>query len=80
MSGRIFRVNERKAPVKVYDLAVVTFTAEPSRATINSIDADLRAFLAQNNTASAFNDNAVSAGYTAVPMLVTPPLPHRQLR
>lgn len=75
VSGRIFRVNERKAPVKVYDLAVVTFTAEPSRATINSIDADLRAFLAQNNTASAFNDNAVSAGYTAVPMLVTPSTP-----
>ncbi len=74
-NARIFRVNERKAPVQVYDLAVATFTAEPSRATVNSIDSELRTYIAQNPTATAFSENAAAAGYTTVPMLVTASTP-----
>ena len=74
-SGRIFRINERKAPVQVYDIAVVSFTAEPSRATINSLDSELRTYIAQNSNATAFSENAATAGYTAIPMLVTASTP-----
>ena len=49
--GRIFRVNERKAPVAVYDLASVTFTTEPSNATVNDLDAALRKYVEENKTA-----------------------------
>lgn len=74
-AGRIFRVRSRKAPAQTYDIAVVTYTAEPSRATVNALDSELRAFISANNSASAFSANAATAGYTAVPMLVTPSTP-----
>lgn len=73
--GRIFRVKSRKAPVQTMDLAVVTFTAEPSKATVNSLDAALRTFIATNNSATAFNENAAAAGYTTVPQLITASTP-----
>ncbi|MCM1028516.1 MAG: SurA N-terminal domain-containing protein [Pseudoflavonifractor sp.] len=73
--GRIFCVNERKAPVATADVAIVTYTAEPSRATINKVNADLRAYIAENNDATKFAENAVAAGYTAVPTLITESTP-----
>lgn len=63
--GRIFRVNERKAPVTVYDYAVVTYTVDPSSRTINKLLAQLNKFLADSKTAEAFNANASKAGYVA---------------
>ena len=69
--GRIFRVSERKAPVAVYDLASVTFTTEPSNATINDLDAALRKYVEENKTAKEFVENAQEAGYTTFPASVT---------
>ncbi|MCM1076934.1 MAG: SurA N-terminal domain-containing protein [Bacteroides sp.] len=68
--GRIFRVSEREAPVTVYDLATVTFTTEPSNATINELDAALRKYVEENKNANAFADNAQEAGYTTFPASV----------
>lgn len=62
--GRIFRISERKAPETVYDIASVTFTTEPSNATINELDAALRKYVEDNKTATAFAENAQEAGYT----------------
>ncbi len=73
--GRIFSVVKRPAPVATVDVAVVTYTAEPSAATINKLEADLRAFTAENNTAAKFEENALAAGYTAVPTLITASTP-----
>lgn len=61
--GRIFRVNERKAPVPVYDYAVVTYSVDPSAATINKAYAGLSKYVTDNRTAAAFNENAEAAGY-----------------
>ncbi len=61
--GRIIRVNQIKAPVTVYDYALVTYTVDPSNATINKLLQGLDKFLADNKTAEAFNANAEKAGY-----------------
>lgn len=73
--GRIMRVNTRKAPVNVVDYAVITYTIEPSRATVNSLDSELRTYAAQNNTPETFRDNAAEAGYTATPWQVSASVP-----
>ena len=65
-------VTDRPAPVKVYDLATVTFEVSPSTETINSIKQKLNAFVANNSTAKAFNENAAKEGYTVQRALVSP--------
>lgn len=69
--GRIFRVSQREAPVTVYDLATVTFTTEPSNATINELDTSLRNYVDANKDSKAFADNAQEAGYTTFPATVS---------
>lgn len=73
--ARVFRVNSRKAPVETVDIAVVSFTAEPSRATINGLETALRAYCAENPDAAKFSENAVAAGYSAIPALVSASTP-----
>lgn len=73
--GRIFRLNERTAPVTVYELANVTFTTEPSNATINGLEADLQQYIAANKTAKQFADSAQAAGYTTFPAIVSASTP-----
>lgn len=73
--GRIFRVNERKAPVTVYDFAVVTYTVDPSGATVNKLLAGLNKFLAESKTSAEFNANAEKAGYTAQKVNITASTP-----
>ena len=59
-----YRVNERKAPVKIYDIASITYTVEPSQTTINNLNTKLRDFIAANNTDTAFTaTKAIAAGY-----------------
>ncbi len=59
-----YRVNERKAPVKIYDIASITYTVEPSQTTINNLNTKLRDFVAANNTDTAFTaTKAIAAGY-----------------
>lgn len=73
--GRIFRVKERATPVTVYDLASVSFTVEPSSATVNTLRNGLTNYVAENKTAVAFKDNAQEAGYTTFPAAVTASTP-----
>ena len=60
---RIFRVNNRRPAVTVYDLAQAVFVVEPSAATVNKLEADLARFVNENKTAKEFADNAAAAGY-----------------
>ena len=57
------RVNQVKAPVTVYDYAVVSYTVDPSNATINKLLQGLDKFLADNQTSETFSANAEKAGY-----------------
>lgn len=74
-NGRIFRVSERTAPVTVYELANVSFTTEPSNATINDLESNLQQYLSANKTAKQFADSAQAAGYTTFPALVSASTP-----
>ncbi|MBQ7041729.1 MAG: SurA N-terminal domain-containing protein [Muribaculaceae bacterium] len=59
-----YRVNERKAPVKIYDIASITYTVEPSQTTLNNLLTKLRDFVTTNNTDTAFTaSKAIAAGY-----------------
>ncbi|MBD5307835.1 MAG: hypothetical protein HDS15_00950 [Bacteroides sp.] len=69
--ARVFRVRSRKQPVSVVDMAVVSYSAEPSNATINKIESELRDFVRTNNTAALFEENAAKSGYTSVPAYVS---------
>ncbi len=73
--GRIIRVAERPAPVTVYEIANVTFTTEPSNATVNELESRLHNYVASHKTAKAFADSAQGAGFTTFPAYVTPSSP-----
>ena len=69
--ARLFRINSRKAPVTVYDYATVSYTVDPSEATIDRLENDLATFVETNRTAAAFAENALEAGYQVLPAKVT---------
>lgn len=71
-SGMVVRVNQRKAPVQVYDVAEITYDVVPSSATINKLNSDLRSFITANATAETFTSEANKAGYQPLPATVTP--------
>ena len=71
----VVRVNSRKAPVTVYDIAEIRYTAEPSRATVNKLEADLQTFINNNKTAADFVANASEAGYQTFPTIVSSSTP-----
>ena len=69
--GRIFRVRARRQPVPVYDLAVVTYTVEPSANTINKLTEDLQEYIDKNKNAADFAANAAAANYMAMPAQIS---------
>lgn len=70
--GMTVRVRSRKAPVTVYDVAEITYDVNPSSATINKLNSDLRAYITTNSTADKFISEAPQAGYAALSAIVTP--------
>lgn len=64
---RIIRVKTRKAPVTTYDFAEITYTVEPSAATLSTLEGDLSKFINENNTADKFAENAPAANYSVYP-------------
>ena len=69
--GYALRVKSRRTPVAVADLAVINYTIEPSNATINTLEANLNKFIAENNNSEAFAKNAANAGYQVFPATVS---------
>lgn len=67
----ITRVKSKKAPVQLYNVAEIVYHLEPSNTTITDYQSKLRAYVNENNNATAFVDNATAAGYTAIPATVT---------
>lgn len=70
-NGRIFRVTKRDDAAPVYDLAVVTYTTEPSNATVNTLQANLQKYVTENKTSADFAKNATDAGYSTFPAQVS---------
>lgn len=73
--GRLFRVNRRKAAVPVYEYATISYTVEPSDATIGRLETELSNYLAANKTAEDFAKNAIEADYQVLTAKVSPSTP-----
>lgn len=67
----IYRVNERHAPVKVYNAAEITFVVDPSQETLTNLSQNLNTFVANNSSAELFKQNAAEAGYNVQKGFVT---------
>ena len=70
--GNAIRVTKRNAPVPFYDVAEITYTVDPSSATISKLHSDFQAYLDTNNTAAKFAENANINGMHLFPTYVTP--------
>lgn len=74
----VIRVNSRKNPVSVVELAAIDYTIDPSNATVNGLQHKLQEYINANATAKDFAANAVKSGYQSMPAMVsvsTPQLP-----
>lgn len=71
----IYRVNEKKAPKQMYEIAEVSYKVFPSDETIDNIRAGLQKYISANNTAKLFADNAIASGYQALEAEVTAETP-----
>lgn len=68
---RVFRVSSFSAPVTTYEVADIQYSVDPSNATISKLNSDLAKYIAENNTAEKFSENALAAGYRVFPAEVT---------
>ena len=71
----IYRVNEKKAPKQMYEIAEVSYKVFPSDETIDNLRAGLQKYISANNTAKLFTDNAIASGYQALEAEVTAETP-----
>lgn len=69
--GRIVRVAERATPTTVYDLAMATYTVEPSNVTVNELESGLQNYVSSHKTAKEFADSAQASGFTTFPAYIT---------
>ena len=74
--AQIFKVNRRMAPVPVYEYAVINYTVDPSNATLEKLNTDLRTFLSANSNGEDFSKNAAEAGYSILSASVSASQPH----
>lgn len=59
----LYTVTDRKAPQSNVDIAIVSYILEPSDATVNNLRENLEKYIAENNTAAKFFENASGANY-----------------
>lgn len=71
----LVKVVKKNAPVSVYEYDEVSYTLTPSTETISAEREKLEKFVAENNTAAKFVENASKAGFTNVPYLVSASTP-----
>ena len=55
-----------------YDVAEITYQVDPSSTTVNNLTAGLREFIAANNTAEKFSNQAAQEGFHIFPAQLTP--------
>ena len=70
--SRIIRVNEKKAPVTIYDYATISYKVYPSDATITNLNDNFAKFIAGfTNADSLTTAKAMSAGYSLMPAVIS---------
>lgn len=70
--AQIARVNTKRAPVKIYDYATITYKVYPSEATIDKLNNDLADFIGTVKNADSLTvEKAMGAGYTLLPATIT---------
>lgn len=73
----VLRIDERQAPVNVYDYAEITYPIHASPATVSKLNGDLNKFAKANHTADAFRKaGEKSKLYQPEQIYVTPSSPH----
>lgn len=72
----IYRINSRRAPVTVYDVATIDYTVDPSQETLSQLSSDLNTYVSNNSSAADFKANAADAGYTVLNGAVSASSPH----
>lgn len=73
--GRLFRVTRRRPAVPVYEYSTVSYTVDPSAATVAALENGLNEYVNANNKADAFISNAIEAGYQVLPAKVSASTP-----
>ena len=71
-AGFLCKVLEKKAPKTIYNIAAIEHKVYPSTETTNGLNDKLQEFITTNNTAEAFEANAVKSGYNCVATAITP--------
>lgn len=66
---RVVKIPEQ---ARIYEIAKITRKVDPSSATYNKLNEDLRTYIANNTTTKDFMDNAAEANYTASQTIVKP--------
>ncbi len=69
------QVIKKNAPVTVYEYDEITYVLSPSDATMAAEREKLEKFLAENQTVSAFVENASKAGFNSTPAMLTASTP-----
>lgn len=59
----LYTVTNRKAPQSNVDIALISYTLEPSATTVNDLRERLEKYITTNNTAAKFYENAAAANY-----------------
>lgn len=67
----IVRVNKRRSPVPVVEVAAVDYTIEASAATLADLQGKFQKFLDENANAADFVANALEAGYQSFPAQIS---------
>ncbi len=68
----LYRVNERHAPVKYYEVATIDYAIDPSQETLADLTTALRTYVSNNSSADEFTKNAVEYGYSVLSDQVGP--------
>lgn len=75
-ANTIYRINSRRNPVAVYDIATIEYTVDPSQETLAQLSGDLNTYVSNNSSAADFAANAAEAGYTVMSGAVSNSTPH----
>lgn len=69
-------VSERDLPAEVYNVTVIEHTLVPSAQTIKEVNDKFHSYVAKNNSAKAFTDNAAKSDYTVRKAIVSNSTPN----
>lgn len=67
----VYKVKERHAPVKFYEIADIEYIVDPSSETLANLTGDLRTYTSNNSSAAEFSANGAENGYSILTDQIT---------